>query len=148
MRAAARRLLPLGLYLAALAVIAYWPTHVDAPVRGQLFAVLHLLHLDGVPGFIDYAFVESLANVLLFVPLGAWAGWLPRRPRPLAPALAGLAVSCLIEAGQLLFLSGRTASWADVAANVAGAVVGGTAVYALRRARDGNPARAAVETDR
>ena len=57
------------LYL-GLAVIALWPVPVDRAGGELLFKALRKLHRWGIPGWVDYGFVESASNVLLFVP---WA---------------------------------------------------------------------------
>ena len=64
----------LSLYLAVLALIVFWPSPVDPGASsGMLSDVLRSLHRRGMPGWINYAMVESVANVLLFVPFGLLA---------------------------------------------------------------------------
>lgn len=111
-------------YIACILVVAFWPTPVDKPIHGTLTAILDYLHHRGVPAWLSYSFVEALANVVLFVPLGlifavtfrAQAWW----------KLAGLAslASITVELGQLLFLTARFASFLDVVTNTSGAVIG------------------------
>jgi hypothetical protein len=114
----------LGVYLGVLSLIAFWPSPVDRPYDGQLSRLLQALHRHGFPVWFDYGFVESASNVLLFVPFGfLMAVWLGRRSW-WAAMIIGCAASCSIELGQLIFLSARTASVADVAVNTAGAVLG------------------------
>jgi glycopeptide antibiotics resistance protein len=65
---------------------------------------------------------ESIANILLFVPLGA-----ALRLRGLAlgrAALFGLVASFAVEGAQLLVVSGRTSSFDDLVLNTLGVVLG------------------------
>ena len=57
-------------YLVALALIAAWPSPVDAPVNAQLMAFFDALHRRGVPQIIGYNLLEFAANVVLFIPCG------------------------------------------------------------------------------
>ena len=89
-----------------------------------------------MPAWIDYAFVESASNVLLFVPLGALVVWALGRRYWWAGGPAGLLLSCLIELAQSAFLPERYPALADVIANTGGAALGGLftlLVFALRK---------------
>lgn len=123
----------LGAYFGALALIAFWPSPVDAPVQGQLAAVLNWLHAHGVPRGINYNVVEAAANVALFLPVG-FAG---KMALPRAPwwriAGAGLLISGGIELGQFLLLPHRFASLLDVATNTSGALIGALLAAAFMR---------------
>lgn len=122
-------------YVAVLAAVALWPQPVDRPVAGLLRAALRWLHGRGIPGWLDYGFVESAANVLLFVPLGALVALIIGRGYWWVGAAAGLLISCAIELAQLLFLPGRYATPADVLANTIGAVLGALLTLLVRRRR-------------
>ncbi|MCQ2001783.1 VanZ family protein [Arthrobacter zhaoxinii] len=126
------------LYIGALALIAFWPSPVDAGSAGTLQKILGALHARGVPGWVNYTLVESAANVVLFVPFGVLAAaYLAERYAWFA-AVVGVAVSCAIETGQHLFLPARFATVHDVMANSLGAALGTLAVYAIRsRKHDG-----------
>ncbi|KQO62319.1 VanZ family protein [Curtobacterium sp. Leaf261] len=127
-----------GLIAMAVAggLILFWPTPVDASVDPVLERVLAALHRHGVPGWFDYDVVEFSANVLLFVPLGAFVTSVLGRPLWWAGGVVGLAASLLVEFTQAVWLTGRTASAADVLANTLGALLGGALVtVALRRRR-------------
>ena len=110
--------------LVPLAFIAFWPSPVDQPVKGQLAAVLNFLHHHGVPGWLNYRFVEASANVALFVPVGvvsslafpSWPWW--------KIGAFGFLISCCMELGQLLFLHDRFPSPVDLVTNTSGAVIG------------------------
>ncbi|MCQ1987800.1 VanZ family protein [Arthrobacter sp. zg-Y844] len=120
------------LYIGVVALIAFWPSPVDAGSAGTLRAVLTALHSRGVPEWVDYTLVESAANVALFIPFGVLAAaYLTDRFAWLA-AVVGMAASCAIEAGQHVFLPARYATVHDVIANSLGAALGTLAVYASR----------------
>lgn len=114
----------LAAYVAVLAAVALWPQPVDRPVAELLRRALRALHRRGVPGWVDYGFVESASNVLLFVPLGALVVWIIGRRYWWVGAAAGLLTSCAIELAQFLFLPGRYPTLADVLANALGAALG------------------------
>jgi VanZ family protein len=112
-------------YALILAAIALWPTPVDRAGAGMLMKALKELHRRGMPGWIDYAFVESASNVLLFVPLGVLVVWILGRRYWWTGGVAGMLLSALIELAQLVFLPDRYPTLLDVAANAAGAALGG-----------------------
>jgi glycopeptide antibiotics resistance protein len=88
-----------------------------------------------VPERLDYATVESVANVLFFVPLGLLVVLLAGARWWWAGLAAGVVVSAGIETGQALFLPARTATLDDVVANGVGALLGAVAgVLLLSRA--------------
>lgn len=67
---------------------------------------------------------ESVANVLLFVPVVFLAGL--RTARPLLTAAAGIGLSAGIEAAQAFVLGiGRACDTSDLVTNAIGAVIGG-----------------------
>ncbi|MBP3037146.1 VanZ family protein [Arthrobacter sp. zg-ZUI100] len=123
------------LYAGVLALIVFWPSPVDQNSAGTLKLILGKLHGAGVPGWINYSFVETLANVLLFLPFGLLAAaWLPAH-RIWWSAAGGIAASCAIEAAQAVLLPHRFATIYDVTANSLGAALGCVAVYAWRTRR-------------
>ncbi|CAI3794909.1 VanZ family protein [Pseudarthrobacter sp. MM222] len=111
-------------YAMILGAIALWPTPVDRAGAGLLVKALKDLHRRGMPGWIDYAFVESASNVLLFVPLGALVVSILGRRYWWAGGAAGLVLSAAIELAQFVFLPARYPTLLDVAANTAGATFG------------------------
>lgn len=122
-------------YGVALALVGFWGSPVDAAGSRWLTRVLAAAHRHGLPERIDYAAVESLANVVYFVPLGLLVVLLAGARWWWAAIAAGLVVSTCIETGQALLLPARTATIDDVAANGVGAVVGAMAgVLLLSRA--------------
>ncbi len=118
-------------YLAVLALIAFWPSPVDAPAAGLLARVLRKLHSWGAPPWINYDLAESVANILLFVPLGVLLVWILGRSYWWVAAPAALITSGAIEVGQFLFLPARFPTFSDVIANTAGGVLGGALSYLL-----------------
>lgn len=111
-------------YVGLLAAVALWPQPVDRPFSELLLRALRALHRRGVPNWVDYGFVESSSNVLLFLPLGALVVWIIGRSYWWVGAAAGLLTSCGIELAQFLFLPGRYPTLADVVANSLGATLG------------------------
>lgn len=125
-------------YAIILGAIALWPTPVDRAGAGMLMKALKKLHAAGMPAWINYAFVESASNVVLFVPLGALVVWILGRRYWWAGAAAGLLLSGLIELAQFAFLPERYPSLADVVADTGGSTLGGLfalLVMTLREAR-------------
>jgi hypothetical protein len=146
-RSLTRLSLALGVpYLIALAAIAFWPTPVDAGMRGELDRITAWFARHGLP-MIDYAFLEAGANVLLFVPLGLLLALLLPRRLAWVAVLVGLAASSLIELGQLLLLSARYATAQDVVMNTAGAAAGALLGVLLRTLVIARERRRAAEWD-
>jgi len=125
----------LAIYLSVVATAAFWPSPIDAPLSGQLAAGLTKLHRLGVPEWFNYAAVELLANVALFVPWGALLASLLTKNIWITTALSGFGASSLIELGQFLLLTERFASWQDVSANTFGAVLGAAVVVTIQSQR-------------
>lgn len=125
-------------YALILGAIALWPTPVDRGGARLLAKALKELHQRGMPGWIDYTFVESASNILLFVPLGALVVWILGRRYWWAGGATGMVLSAGIEVAQFVFLPARYPSLLDVAANTAGATLGSLLmllVLTLRKAR-------------
>jgi VanZ family protein len=123
--------LPLGAALlcsvAGFLVLTLTPG--NGPNEHQLVPVVHIA--TGHPREYEVdVFLNVVANVLVFLPLGAALCLLGTRLR--ATALAALALSTLVEIAQL-FVPGRTTSTDDVLLNTAGALLGYTIVRFWRR---------------
>lgn len=116
-----------------LALIAFWPTPVDRPIGVALARVLGYLHQHGIPSWVDYAFVEASANVVLFIPVGVVAALAFPRWRFWQVVTFGFAVSGCIEICQGLFLPARFASPMDLAVNTVGTVLGAVLALLWRR---------------
>jgi glycopeptide antibiotics resistance protein len=107
--------------------------------------VLRKLHEHGAPGWIDYSFVESASNVVLFLPFGALLVWIVGPRRFWVGIAAGVWLSTAIELAQFVFLPARHATLLDVAANTLGATLGAVLarllVLALRKPVPNRPPR-------
>jgi VanZ family protein len=127
-------------YLLLVLLVAFWPTPVDRPLDEGLTALLARLAEHGSPSWVDYRFVESAANVILFLPGGLLAGLLLGRRWWWLAAVIGLAASVLIETCQALLLPARFADPGDIVTNVAGACAGAVLAWlVLRRGRRQTP---------
>ena len=113
--------------LVPLAVVAFWPTPVDQPAHGFLTGFFVVIHILGIPGWIDYTLLEASANVALFLPVGAVASLAFPDKRIFRLAAFGLLVSGCMELGQQLFLHDRFASPSDLVTNTTGCVIGALA---------------------
>lgn len=110
-------------YAAILALVAFWPTPIDKPFGSALRRFIAWSQAHGAEA-VTYPFIETVANVVLFVPagflfliiLGAERWWLT--------LLAGAAMSATIELGQHYFLSARFSTVNDLFANIAGTMAG------------------------
>jgi glycopeptide antibiotics resistance protein len=114
----------LAAFLAVLALVGFWPSPVDRPLQSQLTAFLLAIHTVGVPGWVNYGFIEASANVALFVPLGVLATLAFRGKLWWQIGGFGLLISGAMESGQLLFLHSRYPSALDLATNTAGCLLG------------------------
>ena len=124
-------------FLAALSLVGFWPSPVDQPVQVHIAVLLFLIHVLGVPSWIDYEFVEAAANVILFVPLGVLVALAFPRKLWWQIGAFGLLITGCMELGQLLFLHSRFPSPLDLATNTAGCLVGFLLVaLVVRRPRD------------
>ncbi|SDG72002.1 VanZ family protein [Microbacterium sp. 77mftsu3.1] len=117
-------------YVLVLAVIAFWPTPVDAGVAPVIDALSRRLPAITRPR------VEFAANVALFVPFGVLLPLILRGAKELVLPIA-LVATVTIECTQALVLQARVPSVLDIVANVTGASVGmlGLAVWQRVRRR-------------
>ncbi len=106
----------LGPFKYSEAVVAIW-----AWLRDEL----------GLSGF-GPGWIEFIANVALFVPLGVVLSLILRRP--VLGLVLAIGVSIAVELAQLL-LPGRVPSMRDVLANALGAAVGGAIAWLVLRGR-------------
>ena len=101
---------------------------------------LHLIPFQEIAGTIRHPLdpqqsPDTIANILLFLPLGAFMSWRPHA-RLRSAVLAGVALSMTVELAQL-FIPGRWTSTDDVLLNGLGAFLGYHAGnYLHRRFRD------------
>jgi glycopeptide antibiotics resistance protein len=123
----------LALIVITVAVIVFMPGPPDAGGQDALKAYLFRAHRHGLPLWINFDLIQNLANVVMFAPVGLLGSLALRRRNYLIVLIAAL-FSGLIEGTQLFLLPDRVASWADIAANTVGALIGfGLSVPALRR---------------
>ncbi len=130
--APARTLLVL-VAVAVLVAVGCLTLGPPGPVADGRRAVLAAVGALGAPwlGTVHRAQVEAVANVLLFVPVGALANLaLPRRG-PVLPVFLGAGTSMLVELAQTA-VPGRVPDLADVAANTVGTVLGVALTAVLR----------------
>lgn len=127
--------------LAVILVITLWPTPVDRPMHSQLLELLGWLHRAGIPAFVNYDFVQTGANVIMFLPLGVLIALLAMPSLWWVSGVLGLTLSLCVELGQYLLLPQRFASAGDLAANTAGALLGGALVAVVRHASRRRAAR-------
>ncbi|GAA3906830.1 VanZ family protein [Microbacterium invictum] len=124
-------MLALG-YGGFLAFVVFWPSPIDQPVAGLIDRVIAELHERGVPGFVDYAFIEFTANIALFIPVGLLFGLALPMTWWAAMFLLGPVLSGMIELIQMTVLSARYATVSDLIANSVGATIGVLLVLILR----------------
>lgn len=130
----------LALYLVLLAFVAAWPTPVDRPLDAPLLRLIDRVQNAGLT-WVDYALVESAANVVLFVPLGVLLAVLLRRGWVLLALVGVVAATVTIELVQREFLPARVPSLGDVAANSLGGALGVGLVVLVRVVRHRSPRR-------
>ncbi|MDR6504445.1 acetyltransferase-like isoleucine patch superfamily enzyme/VanZ family protein [Arthrobacter oryzae] len=124
-----------GIYIAALAGIAFWPSPVDRPLAGFLKDVLAALHQYDLTAGLRYSHVEGAANVALFMPIGLLVTQFVSRRRWWLAVATGLMTSAAIESVQFLLLSERHASLRDVVNNTLGALLGALVARVVRPRR-------------
>jgi glycopeptide antibiotics resistance protein len=122
--------------LAAILTITFWPTPVDRPFAHSLSDILAQLHSAGVPAWVDYNFVQTASNVVIFLPLGALIASVVWTTFWWMSGVLGLALSLSIELTQYLVLPARFATAGDIIANTSGALLGGLIVAAFHAARN------------
>ncbi|ALJ19096.1 hypothetical protein AOA12_03925 [Microbacterium sp. No. 7] len=118
----------LACYVLALALIAFWPTPVDAGAGRLLRFITRVLPV------LTYERIEFLANVGLFVPLGVLLALVFARARHLVLPTVFL-TTFTIECIQALLLPERTPSVMDMVANTAGGCIGLLLVAGLEALR-------------
>lgn len=101
-----------------LALIAFWPNSVTRGV--DLGDELNAIGL----GWMTYEQLESVANVILFIPFGLLIALMIPTRRWWILAVGIVVAAFAIEFGQAVFLPRRVATLADVIANVTGGMIG------------------------
>ncbi|QHC62449.1 VanZ family protein [Rathayibacter festucae] len=130
-----RILLPATLaWLGVIALITLTPAPYPAGQPSALVrGIIAFLASTPLTAWFTFDVAEFVANVLMFLPLGALiALQLPPRRRLLAAPI-GLGVSVLVETIQLLALPSRVADVRDLVSNGTGALLGALLVVVLAR---------------
>jgi len=123
--------LVLTAYVVGLAALLLWPDGTDI---NRLNVDLYVFFLRrGAPQWLTPPWYAAGVNVLLLAPLTCVATVVVDRVPWWVWALAGGVASLAVESAQATLVPGRDASWADVAANTAGAVLGALVGLWLRR---------------
>lgn len=120
-------------YSALVAIVTLSPRMPGTGTVERLVRrVLSELHQRELFTTIDYAAVEFVGNVLLFVPLGVFVAMLLPQRAWWVLLLIGIFCSALIEAAQAVFLLDRVADPRDVIANSLGFLIGAAAAIGFR----------------
>jgi glycopeptide antibiotics resistance protein len=131
-----------GAYALALALIGFWRTPVDQNVPVTDFApvvwMADLLRLDPAQ---SYTLLESAANVVMFIPLGALVLLWKRHWTWLHAIFLALGTTVAIELLQHTLRPERFASINDVVANTLGGAIGALLVVGGRALADRRPVR-------
>lgn len=120
-------------YLLVVALFTLTPAQIapGVPILEQVFSILLGF---GLSDWLPMSTAEFIANIALFLPLGALLAALFRPGRWWWAVSSGSAISGIIELMQLLFLPSRVSDVRDLTANALGALIGAVVVVALRRA--------------
>ncbi|GER22665.1 hypothetical protein NCCP1664_11620 [Zafaria cholistanensis] len=137
---------PTAGYAVCLFLVVFWPVPVDRDAGAGLLRGLDWLHRHGIPQWFDYALVEWLANVAMFVPFGFLLAAALPLPYWWLALLAAAGASAGIEWAQRELLPERYPSAADIAANTLGALVGIGLCGLLLLAAAAGPRRRASRT--
>jgi glycopeptide antibiotics resistance protein len=116
--------------LAVIAIVTLFPTHGSHKL--QLLPLGDIIEALESP--IDWSrLIESMANILLFIPLGSALRTQGLSAR--VTIIIALAISTFVELMQLFVVAGRTTSVDDVMLNVLGAAAGYRLLPLLRTRR-------------
>lgn len=112
-----------GAYLVFVGWLTLTPQPIGANQQDLILRVLDALHRRGYAESIDYARLEFLANIALFVPIGVFllllfgaGGWW-------VAAIGSFAMTAFIETVQQQ-IPGRVSDDRDLVANTIGALIG------------------------
>ena len=106
-------------YLALLFWVVFVPAREAGRVTGLVVSIAQLLGVVGIPFEPAYVVLEFLANIALFVPLGALLALASARLPRWAIIATGFVTSVVIELVQLA-LPSRFSTVSDVVANTLG----------------------------
>ena len=139
-----------AIYLVTLAWASFNPEPIDGsgPIRQFVAWVLNFTSIDPNLKWLDYNRLESLANILLYVPLGLGLALIFKRLPWWADILLGVTVTLTAEGVQRWLLPDRFATWADVLNNSIGVAIGvisARSIVALVRLRRAQGSASPVE---
>lgn len=120
-------------YTVFILVVTLSPTQLDVSTQRLVLRFVDVLHRYGVPTWFDYAEVEFLANIIMFIPFGFIVALLFPVKLAWLAVVASFLFSTGIENVQREFLDERIYDVRDIVANTVGGVVG-FAVAAFLRA--------------
>ncbi|MFY9713820.1 MAG: VanZ family protein [Microbacterium sp.] len=132
------------LLLSGLAMLTLTPPRIEDRMPNLVDRVVEVFHQLGW-NRLGFTELEALANVLVFIPVGALAFVLLPRRIWVVSLFTGPAISVMIEGIQRLALPHRAATVNDVVANSLGATAGValaiacTLLFASRSAQDPSP---------
>jgi glycopeptide antibiotics resistance protein len=140
----ARRVAPVGavlvIYSVLLLVAVLSPTNSEQ--SSMVVWLAHRLHQLGVPAHLATSGrLEVLLNALIVAPVSFLGSVLRPRTSWRDWTAYGFGASVSVELVQLVVLPGRQASFSDVVANTAGALLGAVAIALLRRLTPGSRVR-------
>jgi len=119
-------------YTMFILVVTLSPTQLDVSVQTLVVRFVDVLHRYGVPTWFDYAEVEFLGNVAMFIPFGFMVTLLfPVKASWLA-VIVSFAFSTGIEFFQREFLDERIFDVRDIVANTLGGMFGFMVAATLR----------------
>jgi len=117
-------------YLAFVGWVTLGPQPLDASESGLLRRFIRFLNGYDLLRWVSYGLVEFVANILLFVPVGALFLLLLSRRWWWLAGLLGVALSVVIEFAQI-FLRHRVADPRDIVSNSVGTIIGVVLVLAV-----------------
>lgn len=113
----------LGVFVVVIALIVFWPSPPAQDAQEGLDDLLRRWHARGLPRWISFSLIESVSNLVMFVPVGFFGALSLARHRWLI-LVAAAAAAGLIELTQQTMLPDRFADSRDVLANAGGAAAG------------------------
>ena len=136
-----------GAYLVTLIWASLNPEPIDGsgPIRALVAWVLNFTAASKDWAWLGYNQLESLANVLLYIPLGLGLALIVRRAPWWLDVLIGVAITVSAELSQLYFLPDRFSTVADVLANSLGVLIGVIAARSTLALRSQSRARGSAK---
>lgn len=119
-------------YGAVVALVTLTPNPVGPGFEHHVTGLIEIFHAKGLPTWFGFNWLEWVANVVLFIPLGMFVTLLlPQRLQWVALIVLPL-ISVAIETTQHLFFPARFATVEDVLGNSIGGAIGVLIAWLLR----------------